>query len=108
MRETKTKKRSLIFIRSHPVTHYPVDSPLCAECAALGLTFFDPSCAGCAKALRSAGADIAHVFAALRQWVPQVRNMNQMNKNETFFGRQKVTEKEKRKDYEGNQMNENE
>ena len=74
----RTKRDLLIYfrtfdLRSHPMTHYPVDAPLCAECTALELTFFDPSCANCARALRSAGADIAHVFAALRQWVPQVR-----------------------------------
>jgi len=60
------------FHRSHAIAHPPVDAPLCLECRALELTFFDPNCPGCKRSLMSQDCDIGHVFAALRQWVPQV------------------------------------
>ena len=58
--------------RSHPVSHPTVDGPICPECHALENTFFDPACKACRRKLQSGDADIAHVFAVLRQWVPQV------------------------------------
>ncbi len=64
---------SPIFFRSHPLSHLPVDAPICIECQALEQTFFDPGCRGCRAALSAADATVAHVFAALRQWVPQVQ-----------------------------------
>ena len=39
--------------RLHPVSHPPVDAPLCLTCRTLDLSFFDPSCPGCAEILRS-------------------------------------------------------
>ncbi len=55
--------------RSRPLTHASVDAPICVECRALELTFFDPTCEGCFAALIT----VADVFAVLRQWVPQVQ-----------------------------------
>ena len=55
------------------MSHLPVDAPICLECQALDLTFFDPSCSGCRASLLAQEATVAHVFAALRQWVPQVQ-----------------------------------
>ena len=39
--------------RTHPVSHPPLDSPLCPTCRHLDLSFFDPSCPGCAEILTS-------------------------------------------------------
>ena len=39
--------------RQHPVSHPPVDAPLCPTCRHLDLSFFDPSCPGCADILKS-------------------------------------------------------
>ena len=39
--------------RPHPVSHPPVDAPLCPTCRHLDLSFFDPSCPGCADILKS-------------------------------------------------------
>ena len=61
--------------REHPLSHPTVDAPICVECQALELTFFDPGCQGCRRELQakpSSQNGIAHVFAVLRQWVPQV------------------------------------
>lgn len=60
--------------RSHPLSHPTVDAPICPECLALENTFFDPACKACRRKLQSGDAGIAHVFAVLRQWVPQVNN----------------------------------
>ena len=60
--------------RSHPLSHPTVDAPICPECLALENTFFDPACKACRRKLQSGDADIAHVFAVLRQWVPQVKH----------------------------------
>ncbi|XP_037786153.1 CAP-Gly domain-containing linker protein 3-like [Penaeus monodon] len=59
--------------RSAPVTHPPVDSPLCGQCARRDLSFFDPGCSGCSALLRRPTTTPAHVFAVMRQWVPQVQ-----------------------------------
>ena len=39
--------------RPHPVSHPPLDAPLCGTCRHLDLSFFDPSCPGCAEILKS-------------------------------------------------------
>ena len=39
--------------RTHPVSHPPLDAPLCATCRHLDLSFFDPSCPGCLEILKS-------------------------------------------------------
>ena len=39
--------------RDHPVSHPPLDSPLCSTCRTLDLNFFDPSCPGCGEILTS-------------------------------------------------------
>ncbi|CAG0888530.1 unnamed protein product [Darwinula stevensoni] len=59
--------------RENPLTHPAVDAPLCEDCQGLQLTFFDPSCPGCRALLKSPATTIAHVFAILRQWVPQTQ-----------------------------------
>lgn len=62
--------------RNHPIVHNAVDAPICLECRALELTFFDPSCPGCRAEIQAEvdpNVGVAHVMAALRQWVPQVQ-----------------------------------
>ena len=39
--------------RPHPLSHPPVDAPLCPTCTNLDLSFFDPSCPGCNAILKS-------------------------------------------------------
>ena len=58
--------------RGHALSHPTVDAPICVECQALEMTFYDPLCKGCRKELMSPESGVAHVFAVLRQWVPQV------------------------------------
>ncbi|XP_042243019.1 CAP-Gly domain-containing linker protein 3-like [Homarus americanus] len=60
--------------RSAPVTHPPVDAPLCVQCARRDLAFFDPGCSGCAALLRRLTTTPSHLFAVMRQWVPQVQH----------------------------------
>jgi hypothetical protein len=55
------------------VTHPPVAAPLCDDCRSLELAFFDPTCPGCRRVLNSPYTTPAHIFAILRQWVPQVQ-----------------------------------
>eukprot|EP00095_Tigriopus_kingsejongensis_P004171 maker-scaffold53_size449031-snap-gene-3.10 protein:Tk04171 transcript:maker-scaffold53_size449031-snap-gene-3.10-mRNA-1 annotation:"hypothetical protein BRAFLDRAFT_116178" len=59
--------------RGVPMTHQSLDAPICIECLALENTFFDPNCIGCRTALLSEKSEISHVFAVMRQWVPQVQ-----------------------------------
>lgn len=59
--------------RSVPVTHPPVDAPLCNHCVRRNLSFFDPGCGGCSVLLRRPTITPAHLFAIMRQWVPQVQ-----------------------------------
>ncbi|GAB6022100.1 CAP-Gly domain-containing linker protein 4 [Chamberlinius hualienensis] len=59
--------------RSWPLTHPPVDAPLCENCQQLDLEFFDPSCPGCGEILNHPQTTIAQIFACLRQWVPQTQ-----------------------------------
>ena len=58
---------------SRSVTHPPVAAPLCDDCRCLELAFFDPSCPGCRRVLNSPYTTPGHIFAILRQWVPQVQ-----------------------------------
>ncbi len=84
-------------VRSRPVSHLPVDAPVCPECRALELTFCDPSCPGCRRELLGArgaeggdgdrggdggGDGVAAVFAALRQWIPQVTTWERKKKKD--------------------------
>ncbi len=39
--------------RPHPLSHPPVDAPLCVSCTNLDLSFFDPSCPGCHAIIKS-------------------------------------------------------
>nr|XP_053640475.1 CAP-Gly domain-containing linker protein 4-like [Cherax quadricarinatus] len=65
--------------RSVPVTHPPVDAPLCGQCARKDLSFFDPGCSGCSGLLRRSTTTPSHLFAVMRQWVPQVQhNIHQL------------------------------
>ncbi|TRY74970.1 hypothetical protein TCAL_11612 [Tigriopus californicus] len=59
--------------RSTATTHLSVDAPICIECLALENTFFDPNCKGCKSSLLCEDSKISHVFAVMRQWVPQVQ-----------------------------------
>ena len=56
-------------------THFSgVDTPICPECQALDMTFFNPECFGCQSELRKMadhGIGIASIMAVLRQWIPQ-------------------------------------
>ena len=56
-----------------PRTHPAVEAPLCAHCNRLDVAFFDPSCSGCWGLLRRSDTTPSHLFAVLRQWVPQVQ-----------------------------------
>merc|ERR1711936_784570 len=60
--------------RSHPVSHPPVDAPLCVTCRHLDLSFFDPSCPGCSEILKSRETSIGQILAIMRQWVPQTQH----------------------------------
>ncbi|XP_050689682.1 CAP-Gly domain-containing linker protein 4-like isoform X2 [Eriocheir sinensis] len=59
--------------RTVPVTHPPVDAPLCVHCCRRDLSFFNPGCAGCSGLLRRPSTTPAHLFAIMRQWVPEVQ-----------------------------------
>jgi len=39
--------------RPHPISHPPVEAPICGTCRTLDLAFFDPSCHGCSAILKS-------------------------------------------------------
>merc|ERR1719232_1388871 len=60
--------------RTHPVSHPPLDAPLCATCRHLDLSFFDPSCPGCSEILKSRETSIGQILAIMRQWVPQTQH----------------------------------
>ncbi|CAL4079261.1 unnamed protein product, partial [Meganyctiphanes norvegica] len=60
--------------RTVAVTHGPVDAPLCGACQRKDLQFFEPSCQGCSALLRRPSTTAAHLFAIMRQWVPQVQH----------------------------------
>lgn len=74
------EERSLnkcIPMRPSPIVHPAVDAPICPECQALEMTFFNPECKACQNELESMahhGIGIASIFAILRQWIPQVRD----------------------------------
>lgn len=64
-------------MRPSPIVHPAVDAPICPECQALEMTFFNPECKACQNELESMahhGIGIASIFAILRQWIPQVRD----------------------------------
>ena len=59
-----------------------VDTPICPECQALDMTFFNPECFGCQSELRKMadhGIGIASIMAVLRQWIPQVKYITYIN-----------------------------
>ena len=61
--------------RPSPIVHPAVDAPICPECQALEMTFFNPECKACQNELETMahhGIGIASIFAILRQWIPQV------------------------------------
>jgi len=65
--------------RPHPVSHPPIDAPLCLTCRQLDLSFFDPSCPGCSEILKSRETSIGQILAIMRQWVPQTQhNIDQL------------------------------
>eukprot|EP00090_Calanus_glacialis_P040977 TRINITY_DN7180_c0_g1_i2.p1 TRINITY_DN7180_c0_g1~~TRINITY_DN7180_c0_g1_i2.p1 ORF type:complete len:672 (+),score=124.75 TRINITY_DN7180_c0_g1_i2:72-2087(+) len=65
--------------RPHPVSHPPIDAPLCLTCRQLDLSFFDPSCPGCSEILKSRETSIGQILAVMRQWVPQTQhNIDQL------------------------------
>lgn len=66
-------------MRPSPIVHPAVDAPICPECQALEMTFFNPDCKGCQYELETMahhGIGIASIFAILRQWIPQVRHFH--------------------------------
>ena len=68
-------KFKTIPMRPSPIVHPAVDAPICPECQALEMTFFNPECKGCQNELETMahhGIGIASIFAILRQWIPQV------------------------------------
>jgi len=63
-------------MRPSPIVHPAVDAPICPECQALEMTFFNPECKSCQNELETMahhGIGIASIFAILRQWIPQVQ-----------------------------------
>lgn len=60
--------------RPHPLSHPPVDAPLCITCTNLDLSFFDPSCPGCHAIIKSRETSIGQILAIMRQWVPQTQH----------------------------------
>ena len=62
--------------RLYPISHAAADAPICIECQALEMTFYDPNCQGCRVELERPNVGIPHVMAVLRQWVPQVTCRN--------------------------------
>ena len=74
---TAVVKKKSIPMRPSPIVHPAVDAPICPECQALEMTFFNPECGGCQNELETMahhGIGIASIFAILRQWIPQVIN----------------------------------
>ena len=74
--EQNNKFKTSIPMRPSPIVHPAVDAPICPECQALEMTFFNPDCKGCQYELEGMdhhGIGIASIFAILRQWIPQVR-----------------------------------
>ncbi|KAG8194224.1 hypothetical protein JTE90_024556 [Oedothorax gibbosus] len=59
--------------RLHPIIHPSSDAPLCKSCLQLDLPFFDPSCPGCLEVLKSPETTVPHIFAIVRQWMPQTQ-----------------------------------
>jgi len=59
--------------RDQPKCHPPADPPLCSDCQALDLSFFDPTCPGCQDILNNPRTSISEIFAIIRQWVPQIQ-----------------------------------
>ena len=75
--EYQHSKFKSIPMRPSPIVHPAVDAPICPECQALEMTFFNPDCKGCQYELETMahhGIGIASIFAILRQWIPQVRH----------------------------------
>jgi hypothetical protein len=65
---------TLSHLRSYPISHVAADAPICIECQALEMTFYDPTCKGCrAELVDRPNVGVPHVMAILRQWVPQVK-----------------------------------
>ncbi|CAI8017270.1 CAP-Gly domain-containing linker protein 3, partial [Geodia barretti] len=63
------------------MTHEPTEAPLCDECQAKDLCFFDPTCSGCQDLLLDSNTTISQLFAVMRQWVPQTqRNMSSLSR----------------------------
>ena len=63
----------LNFCRNFPISHAAADAPICIECQALEMNFYDPNCKGCRSELADRShVGVPHVMAILRQWVPQV------------------------------------
>ncbi|CAI8017268.1 CAP-Gly domain-containing linker protein 4 [Geodia barretti] len=67
--------------RDNTMTHEPTEAPLCDECQAKDLCFFDPTCSGCQDLLLDSNTTISQLFAVMRQWVPQTqRNMSSLSR----------------------------
>uniref|UniRef100_T1J9Y0 Uncharacterized protein n=1 Tax=Strigamia maritima TaxID=126957 RepID=T1J9Y0_STRMM len=72
--ETKTPEKT---IRETPISHPPVDAPLCSNCIKMELVFLDPNCPKCRESILMTDTTIAQLFAVMRQWTPQAQqNIN--------------------------------
>ena len=74
-------------MRPSPIIHPGVDAPICPECQALEMTFFNPECRGCQSELRKMadhGIGIASIMAVLRQWIPQVSDCVLLRNDDLF------------------------
>ncbi|XP_040569889.1 CAP-Gly domain-containing linker protein 3 [Lepeophtheirus salmonis] len=72
-KEEREKSYVIIPKRKEAVSHPATSAPLCQECTALELSFYNPNCEECRMELRQPSTHISDVFAVLRQWVPQVQ-----------------------------------
>ncbi|CAB4066864.1 CLIP3_4 [Lepeophtheirus salmonis] len=72
-KEEREKSYVIIPKRKEAVSHQATSAPLCQECTALELSFYNPNCEECRMELRQPSTHISDVFAVLRQWVPQVQ-----------------------------------
>ncbi|XP_019857361.1 PREDICTED: CAP-Gly domain-containing linker protein 3-like [Amphimedon queenslandica] len=59
--------------RDSPVVHPCAEAPICEECRAADLCFFDPTCSSCQDVLSNPKTTISQLFAIMRQWIPQTQ-----------------------------------
>lgn len=62
--------------RNFPLSHGPAEAPICIECQALQLTFYDPNCVGCRSELVRTTKCMKIPF--LKVWFSRNRLIDQM------------------------------